>query len=230
MQFTIRISILVALVLCTSCAFSGTKLTKAAIEINATIAGGDAVLSGGDVIDITFPNKDEWSASVIVRPDGKASFPFLDDVEVAGRTIGQLDEALTTLYKTVLESPEVSLNVSAWGSREVVVMGMVQAPGPVVMAGPRMTLIEAIGRAGGFDRRTALMKQVLLVRWLPDKGQRKAWKIDARPKRWDRSTPILLQPRDLIYVPNSPIDIVNIWVDQYIRQMIPVPQIIPGSI
>ncbi len=230
MQSTTRFLCLGALLLFTSCALPGQKLTRAALEINATIPDGDVVLSGGDVIDITFPNKDEWSASVSVRPDGKASFPFLDDVEVSGRTTAQLDELLTSLYEPVLEAPEVSLNISAWGSREVVVMGQVRSPGPVIMSGPRMTLVEAIGRAGGYDRRTALMKQVVLVRFLKDPGNRKAWKIDARPERWDNSTPILLQPRDIIYVPNSPIDEVNIWVDQYIRQMIPVPQIIPGSI
>lgn len=230
MQSTTRLLVLGVLLLFTSCASAGKELSEAAIAINATISGGDVLLSGGDVIEITFPNKDEWSASVSVRPDGKASFPFLDDVKVASRTLGQLDKTLTDLYETILEAPEVSLNVSAWGSREVVVMGMVQSPGPVIMSGPRMTLIEAIGRAGGPQRRIALLKQVILVRWLPDTGVRKAWKIDARLENWHNSTPVLLQPRDLVYIPNKPVDDVNIWIDQYIRQMIPVPQLIPGSI
>jgi len=230
MQFTIRLLVLGLFLLPASCASPGQELSEAATAINATIADGDVLLSGGDVIDITFPNKDEWSVSVSVRPDGKASFPFLDDVEVADRTLGQLDKTLTALYKPILESPELSLNVSAWGSREVVVMGMVQSPGPVIMTGRHMTLIEAIGRAGGPHRRIALMKQVVLVRWLPESGTRKAWKIDARPETWHNSTPLFLQPRDLIYVPNKPIDDVNIWIDQYIRQMIPIPQLVPGAI
>ncbi len=230
MQSTTRLLVLSLALLLAGCASAGKQLSKAAAEINATIPAGDVLLSGGDVIEIIFPNKDEWTTTITVRPDGKASFPFLDDVVAAGLSTGQLDQLLTTLYTPILETPEISLNVSAWGGREVIVMGMVQTPGSVAMPGPRMTLLEAIGRAGGPERRTALMKQVMLVRFLPEAGTHKAWKIDARPSEWDKSAPIYLQPLDIIYVPNKPIDKVDIWVDQYIRQMIPLPGFIPGSV
>ena len=230
MQSTTRSLLLGLVVFLSACASAGQELSEAALALNTTLPQGDTLLAAGDTIEISFPRKDEWNSSVIVRPDGKASFPFLDEVQVAGRSIGQLDHELTTLYESVFETPELSLNVSSWGSREVIVIGMVGAPGAVTMAGPTMTLLEAIGRAGGPNRRVALMKQVVLVRWLPEEGLRKAWKIDARPEHWNNSTPVFLQARDIVFVPNRPIDNVNIWIDQYIRQMIPVPQLIPGSL
>lgn len=219
----------ICLALCAGCASAGKDLTKAAQQLNATLLEGDVIVAAGDTIDITFPNKPDWDDSILVRPDGMASFPFLDDIVVAGKTLGQLDLHLTRAYESILEIPELSLNVSLWGSRDVIVMGQVTTPGPIPITGPRMTLLEAIGRAGGWDRRTALMKQVVLVRWIPDRNQRQAWKIDARPDRWNDSTPIYLQPFDLVYVPNKPIDKVDIWVDQYIRQLLPFPTLVPGG-
>jgi hypothetical protein len=41
---------------------------------------------------------------------------------------------------------------------------------------------------------------------------------------------VFLQARDVVFVPNTAIDDVNIWVDQYIRKMIPIPGFgIPAS-
>ena len=67
----------------------------------------------------------------------------------------------------------------------------------------------------------------LLVRWSPSTGKQLHWTIDARPETWSGSTPLLLQPYDVLYVPNTPVDEVAIWVDNYIRRMIPFPYIIP---
>ena len=51
-----------------------------------------------------------------------------------------------------------------------------------------------------------------------------AWTIDAREKHWVDLRTILLQQYDLVYVPNTPVDSVNIWVDKYLRRMLPWPQ------
>lgn len=231
MQFTLRSLAIACLALLSGCSATGISLSEASSQMNATLVEGETRLSAGDTLEITFPKKEEWNTTVLVRPDGKASFPFLDDVNVAGKTVGQLDARLTELYESVFEQqPELSLNVISWGSREVIVIGSVNEPGPIVMSGPRMSLLEAIGHAGGYNRRIALMKQVLVVRWVPEEGARRAWKIDARPHQWGDSKPVFLQARDLVFIPNKPVDNVNIWIDQYIRQMIPIPQLIPGSL
>ena len=93
-----------------------------------------------------------------------------------------------------------------------------------------MTLIDGLARAGGHPKATALLKQVLLVRFMPDSNTWRSWKIDARPDEWGAANQILLQANDFVYVPNTPIDDVNIWIDQYIRLMIPFPYLIPPSV
>lgn len=211
------------------CAFSGQDFSEAAFEANATVTQGDAVLAPGDQIQVQYMVNPEWDATVVVGADGKGSFPFLEDVPVAGLTLGQLDNNLEAIYQEKLEFPEVTLNILAYGGREVVVMGEVNEPGAVPFVSDRLTLVEAIGRAGGPIKETALLKQVMLVRWLPQEGRRRSWTIDARQKYWNGPDEIYLQPYDVIFIPNTPIDDVDIWVDQYIRRLIPVPTIIPPA-
>jgi hypothetical protein len=48
-----------------------------------------------------------------------------------------------------------------------------------------------------------------------------SWRIDAREDYWATAEPIYLQRHDLVFVPNTPIDNVDIWIDQYINKTIP---------
>ena len=46
---------------------------------------------------------------------------------------------------------------------------------------------------------------------------------------WTGSVPLYLQPYDVVFIPNTPIDAVAIWVDNHIRRMIPVPYVISSE-
>ena len=103
-------------------------------------------------------------------------------------------------------------------------MGEVGTPGEIEIGNDgRLTLLEAIGQAGSFNRRSAYLAATLLVRWDPSEQKQLAWRIDARPDHWDAQVPILLQPFDVVYIPNTPVWGAGIWVDNWIRRMIPLP-------
>ena len=63
---------------------------------------------------------------------------------------------------------------------------------------------------------------------IPLIGVRISWLIDARIEHWGVAPPVYLQPNDLVFVPNTNIDDANIFVDKYIRQMLPFPYLVPG--
>lgn len=108
--------------------------------------------------------------------------------------------------------------------RSVHVLGEVVEPGQIpIEAGRRLTIIEAIARAGGHKPQTAHTSSLVLVRWDRLKQQQLAWKIDARPKYWSDAKTVFLQPYDIVYIPNMPIDDLGFWVDNYIRRLIPIP-------
>jgi len=109
-------------------------------------------------------------------------------------------------------------------ARSVSVLGEVYTPGQIALdPGRRLTIVEAIARAGGHKTATAHVSSLVLVRWDRVHQQQLAWKIDARPKYWGDPKTIFLQPYDVVYVPNIPIDDLGHWVDNYIRRLIPVP-------
>ena len=86
-----------------------------------------------------------------------------------------------------------------------------------------MTIVEALGHAGGHNKGVAYLASTVLVRWDAANQRQQAWTIDMRPWHWDSPKIILLQPYDLVYVPNKPIDNVALWIQMYIVNLIPFP-------
>jgi len=193
-------------------------------EINATLIGGDMVITPGDVLEVRFPLLDEWTQTdVLVQPDGRASFLSLDDLQVAGLTLAMLDDKLTKEYAKILTQPELTVRATRIAPRNVFIMGEVNGGGSFPLENERLSLVEALGMSDGFIRDTAKLTHTLLVRWIPSENRMQAWKIDASPSEWGAAEAILLQPHDVVFIPARPIVHVNDWVDRYIRRMIPLP-------
>lgn len=206
----------------------GPSLAKIAEKVNATLEPATIVLAGGDQLEVRFPYAVTWNQIVDVQPDGSASFLGVGRMIVAGMSPGKLRDTLGQSYARVFENPELDVVVKTLGARNVYVMGEVLKPGEIVL-GPdrRLSFLDALARAGGPRKESAYLGNTLLVRWSPSTGKQLHWTIDARPETWSGATPLLLQPYDVLYVPNTPVDEVAIWVDNYIRRMIPFPYIIP---
>lgn len=205
----------------------GPPLDEIAPTINATLEPTTGAVVPGDKLEVKFVNKLEWNQTVEVQSDGTASFLAIDKQLVGGLLADQIDAKLTSAYAAVLPNSDLTVIVSALGARSVSVLGDVENPGAVAIEpGRHLTLVEAIARSGGFVKATAYLSNTMLVRWDARTSKQIAWTIDARPEHWDGVDTILLQPYDVVYVPNTPIDEVAIWVDNWIRRMIPFPYLI----
>jgi protein involved in polysaccharide export with SLBB domain len=197
-------------------------------EINSTLNASTLFLVPGDSLDVQFASFADWNHQTKVRPDGHATFKSIGDLSVAGMSLEDLSKKLREAYAGIgLTDPDLTVSAHDIAPRTVIVQGEVHRPGEVPLAGDHLTLVEAIGRAGGPLKETAYLENTLLVRWIPQEKKQRAWKIDARTDYWPEPVPIFLQPYDVIYIPNTPIDRVDIFVDQYIRRLIPLPLFIP---
>ncbi|MBI1849682.1 MAG: polysaccharide biosynthesis/export family protein [Planctomycetes bacterium] len=205
----------------------GRPLPDVAAEINGTLEPGALSLVPGDSVEVRFVHMPDWNHEARVRPDGRAAFLLLGDLDVTGLDFDTLTKRLVDAYGKDLQQPDLSLLARDVAPRFVVVQGEVHHPGDVAISGGHLTLVEAIGRAGGPLKETARLEDTLLLRWLPREKKQVAWKIDARMDYWGNPMPIQLQPFDVIFIPNTPIDRVDIFVDQYIRRLIPLPIFIP---
>ena len=208
----------------------GPALSKIASEINSTLEPQTVVIGIGDKLEIRFPYSPTWNQEVEVTADGSASFMAVGRLIVAGMSMGQLRDALSSSYTRVFENHELDVVLKTRGARKVYVMGDVEEPGEFeIDPDRRLTLLDALARAGGPIKETAYLAHTLLIRWQASTGKQRAWTIDAREEHWTGSEPVYLQPYDLVFIPNTPVDDVAIWVDNYIRRMIPFPYIIPTA-
>lgn len=221
----------VGLLWLSGCASKGDPLPEIAPSVNNTLDDGLLALVSGDELSIQIALLPEWNHKVIVDNEGRANFLGIPmPLQVAGRSVQELRATLENEYRKFLSNPKLGVFVLKYGLREVVVMGEVQKPGAVSIEGGRLTLLQAIGKAGGHRKDSARLSHLILVRWTQDQGKvsQRAWKIDARPSHWPIAGAIYMQPYDFVYIPNTPIDKANIWVEKYIKRMIPIP--VPGGL
>ncbi len=239
------VSALLILLSVASCSSpKGPALESIAPVINATLRQGENVIEPGDLIRVRLISEDspgvggvstdpafQLNQDIRVQADGRASFIGLDDMPVAGLLPAVLDEILTGRYTGLLdEEPILSVVVAEQAARTVTVMGEVAQPGLVIVPPDgHLTLVDAMGRAGGPSTRTAWLSNTLLVRWDPETETQLSWKIDARRKHWGAEQTVILQPRDILFVPNTNIDHIDIAIDNFMRRMIPLPNIFPTS-
>jgi protein involved in polysaccharide export with SLBB domain len=177
-------------------------------------------LVAGDVLDIRFFLNPELNDQVQIRPDGRVSLQLVGEAELAGMTVTEATKKIEQLYSTELRSPRASIQVRVFATQKVFVTGEVNRPGPFSMPG-RMTVLDAISEAGGI-KRTADEGLAVLIRKGPD-----GYPVGRRLRPLRKGAPtsdagILLLPFDVVMIPESKIARLDRWVDQHIRQLIPV--------
>ena len=208
----------------------GPPLTEIAEVVNATLEPNVIVFGVGDQIDVRFPYASTWNQTVEVAADGSASFLGIGRLIVAGMSPGTLTQSLREAYSLVIDNPELDVVVKSLASRTIYVMGEVRHPGPLTLSPDRrMTMLEALAAAEGPRKETAYLAQTLLVRWNASTGKQLSWVMDASEEYWTGAVPLYLQPYDIVFIPNTPIDDVDIWVDNYIRRIIPFPYVVSTS-
>ena len=144
--------VLIGVALCLSgCADSLRKQPTAThMENQAAEAFEDYRIGPTDSLQITVWANPEISVpEVVVRPDGKISFPLVDDVQAADLTPLELKQALTELLSEYITNPTLTVVVREIHSKTVYVLGEVTRPGPVAMRA-NMTVIDTLAIAGGF--------------------------------------------------------------------------------
>jgi len=175
--------------------------TAPAVAPPALAAGAAAdtyVIGASDVIAISVWKEPTLSGSLLVRPDGMISLPLLGDVQASGLTPLQLADQIATKLKKFVQDPNVSVVVSQIHSKVVYLMGEVGKKGPIEMT-PGMTLLEAIGSAGGITE-FANQKKIYILRDEAGKHE----KIPVHYKealKGNSALDLVLKPGDTIVVP-----------------------------
>jgi polysaccharide biosynthesis/export protein len=108
----------------------------------------DYVIGAADVLSVVFWKEKDFSAEVMVRPDGKISLPMLNDVMAVGLTPEQLAASIEKVATKFVRDPGATVMVKEIRSRKVYGIGEVSRPG-AFMIGDEMNVLQALAEAGG---------------------------------------------------------------------------------
>jgi polysaccharide export outer membrane protein len=157
-----------------------------------------------DQLLITVADEPEISGKFRVDNDGSFIFPYLGRVAAAGKTLAELQSALTRdLANGYLKNPQVRVEVDQYKSQSVFVSGEVRSPGKITMAGSMMTLLEALGQAGS-PTPTASTEIVITRRGSGPDAKVEEIRVNRREVETGRAAQdFYLRDGDVIFVPKA---------------------------
>jgi protein involved in polysaccharide export with SLBB domain len=182
-----------------------------------------------DVLEFLFFKNTDLNQTRIVGPDGLVALQLIGSVRVVGRTVQDITNEVTTLYAKELVNPQVTVAIKEFSGLKVYVGGEVAEPGIQIYRGG-LTALQAVVAAGGFLK-TAKTENVLLIRQGPN-GKPIGTILDLKSvlKKGQFRRDVGLAPTDIVFVPRSNIANVNLFIEQYFRNMWPIPVGIGWSI
>lgn len=172
------------------------------------------IISDGDTLDISVWEWPTLKSEVIVRPDGKISFPLIGDVPASGLTLTQLDQVITERLSEFIRSPEVLVVFKNAGGKKIIVLGEVLTPGAYKVTGRKYTVMEAIALAGGYTD-DAVLRSVIVIRGGTKNPKPISLNLAKTLKKADLTQDITLESEDIVYVPKTVIANVNYFVSQF---------------
>ncbi len=158
----------------------------------------DLSFGPGDTFDVRVYEEKELSDTYRVGADGAIDFPLIGEVHVAGKLPTEVAHELKArLADGYLKRPHVSVLPKEYNSKRISIMGAVATPGTFNF-NDRMSIVEAITRAGGFS---ALAKKDSVAVTRIVGGEKMKRTIPVQAISAGRSPNFFLQPGDLVFVP-----------------------------
>jgi polysaccharide export outer membrane protein len=157
-------------------------------------------IGAGDVLNIaTWKEPELTRPEVLVRIDGRISFPLIGDIPAAGMTPAQLTETIQKGLTNYVTAPVVTVTVINPASQRIYVLGEVARTGEYSLT-KELTVLQAFAVAGGFTQ-WASKDAIILMR--KEGGKEKIYRINYKEivKGKDIDNNLTLQTNDTIVVP-----------------------------
>ena len=152
-----------------------------------------------DLLEIAVYELPELNGTFRVAEDGSITLSFLGKVEVAGFTAQGLEQRLATLLGQKYTPAGAHVTVFIREFQKISVIGAVGRPGMYELVGPT-TLLMAIAQAGGLTAQTT--NELNVYRTGSDGQQERiSIKLDDLTSGGNQALNIVLQPKDVIFIP-----------------------------
>jgi len=165
-------------------------------------------LALADRIRVSVYQEDDLTSLTRIDARGRINLPLLGEITVGGMTVVEAQTTIQNAYKEgrYLRNPQVTVNVEEYAPREVSIQGQIRNPGRYTLPiESTFTVVELVTKAGGISD-IGKGSAVSVTRVLPD-GSKKIFVIDVdnvikgRKSEKNEDNNLLLQPGDVVYVP-----------------------------
>jgi polysaccharide export outer membrane protein len=196
-------------------------------------------LKEGDNLEIRLVYNPEYNQSLIIRSDGRVSVPVVGEIQAAGLQPAEFEKRLVKEYARHLKKPSVavlvgpstakkifaeeafiSVTLSKPADQEVFVGGEVLTPKAVRFEG-RITTLQAIMYAGGAKESGDLSRVVVLRRGQYEQAEWMQTNLTNPLSGKGMQNDVVLRSGDVVVVPMTGIAKVDLFVKQYIRDVLP---------
>lgn len=165
-------------------------------------------LTLADRVRIVVYQEDDLASLTRIDARGKINLPLIGEIAIGGLTVVEAQGAIENAYKDgrYLRNPQVTVSVEEYAPREVSIQGRIRNPGRYTLPiESTLTVVELVTKAGGIDD-IGKGSAVTVTRIAAD-GTKKVFTVDVdsiirgrRDTKIDDTT-LLLQPGDIVYVP-----------------------------
>lgn len=145
----------------------------------------------------TSTNPENATLTYLVDSEGNIDFPILGTVHAEGKTRNELAEYLRQEIGKDVKDPIVYVSFKNY---KITVLGEVRAPGTYTIDSEKVTLLQALGRAGDLNL-TAKRDGIMILR--EENGEIKHYMVDLKTANTLQQPQYYLQQNDVIYVPAS---------------------------
>lgn len=105
-------------------------------------------IQAGDRLSISVWKEEELQNEVVVRPDGRLTFPLAGEITASGKTVIEVTNELLDKLQRYIPDAVVTVSLIEIRGARVYVIGQVQRPGEFLV-NPRVDVMQALSMAGG---------------------------------------------------------------------------------
>jgi polysaccharide export outer membrane protein len=118
-------------------------------------------LGPDDVVEVSVWKEPDLTKQIVVRPDGKISYPLIGEVQAAGKTVKQLREEISKRLEKYVTDAQVTVILLKTQNYKIYVVGKVNKPGEFLVGRP-VDVMQALAMAGGLTPFASPSKIVVL--------------------------------------------------------------------
>lgn len=165
-------------------------------------------LTLADRVRVAVYQEDDLTTVTRIDSRNRINLPLIGEIAIGGMTVVEAQTAIENAYKDgrFLRNPQVTVTVEEYAPREVSIQGRIRNPGRYTLPiESTLTVVELVTKAGGIDD-IGKGSAVTVTRIMPD-GTKKVFTVDVdsvikgKKDAKVEDTTLLLQPGDIVYVP-----------------------------